>query len=117
MQNDFQEDTNQDQGGDTTMNNSQDICHNYNGTIQEIDLHGYSAAQALSVFIELYNKYVSLNLIGELKIIHGYGSSGKGGIIRNNLRYFNAKGKEKIYKSISLYPFRSIILYSKERKS
>ncbi len=52
----------------------------------ELDLHGFTVAEAIERFIQDYNTRVDNNLYGCWKIIHGYGSSGKGGAIRIRIR-------------------------------
>ncbi|MXZ03429.1 MAG: Smr/MutS family protein [Chloroflexi bacterium] len=58
---------------------------------REIDLHGYTWSDALKEFIAFYND--SLANSGDeqdvtLMVVHGYGSSGEGGAIRQRLRAF-----------------------------
>ncbi len=60
------------------------------GTI-ELDLHGYTCSEAIQEFIRVYNGAVDTTQ--ELKslqivVIHGYGSTGEGGVIRHRLRAF-----------------------------
>ena len=60
------------------------------GTI-ELDLHGYKWSDAMQEFIRVYNGAVDTTQ--ELKslqivVIHGYGSTGEGGVIRHRLRAF-----------------------------
>jgi Smr domain len=52
----------------------------------ELDLHGFTVAEAIEQFVQLYNTRMDNNQFGCLKIIHGYGSSGEGGVIRIKLR-------------------------------
>ncbi len=49
-----------------------------------IDMHELKVEEALNKFIKLYNE----NDIGKIKVIHGYGSSGKGGKIKKKIRSF-----------------------------
>ena len=51
--------------------------------VPEIDLHGYSVMDALAHFAEWYNGHLKSRT---LKVIHGYGSTGSGGAIREALR-------------------------------
>ena len=60
------------------------------GTL-EIDLHGRTWVEALTAFIDFYNS--ALDEAGDaysvrLVVIHGYGSTGEGGILRNRFRGF-----------------------------
>lgn len=48
----------------------------------ELDLHGYSLNQALDIFVETYNVLIDSQSHEPLKVVHGYGSTGVGGVIR-----------------------------------
>lgn len=66
------------------------------GTI-EIDLHGHTWSEALQQFIRLYNEAVeTASELEALRIvaIHGYGSSGEGGVIRHRIRAFLSRFPE-----------------------
>jgi hypothetical protein len=52
----------------------------------ELDLHGYTVVEANERFVQDYNTRVDNDQYGCWKIIHGYGSSGKGGAIRVKFR-------------------------------
>ena len=57
----------------------------------ELDLHGHTWNEAKNAFTHLYNE--SFTGTGEpsvstIDIVHGYGSTGEGGIIRTRLRKF-----------------------------
>lgn len=54
----------------------------------EIDLHGYTITEALSTFIAFYNARVVRGNTSHFTVIHGYGSSGGGGQIRERLRKY-----------------------------
>src|SRR5687768_9713451 len=54
--------------------------------MHELDLHGLTVDEALRVFAEFYNRHVRSNSRAPLRIIHGYGSSEKGGKIRHRIR-------------------------------
>lgn len=56
--------------------------------MHEIDLHNKTVVEALETFISLYNNYLLGNNKSPIKIIHGYGSNGLGGKIRQRLREF-----------------------------
>ncbi len=62
----------------------------------ELDLHGYTVAEAIEQFVQDYNTRVDNNQYGCLKIIHGYGSTGKGGAIRAKLRAFLDEHLDKL---------------------
>ena len=51
-----------------------------------IDLHGKTWAEALAEFIECHNRAVPSGSM--LDVVHGYGSTGAGGVIRTRLRAF-----------------------------
>ena len=57
---------------------------------QELDLHGKTWAEALEEFVEAYNRAVQPggHTCRTLTVIHGYGSSGSGGILRTRFRRF-----------------------------
>ena len=46
-------------------------------SIDELDLHGFTVAEAVEQFVQDYNTRVDNNQFGCLKVIHGYGSTGK----------------------------------------
>jgi hypothetical protein len=62
----------------------------------DLDLHGFTVAEAIEQFVKDYNTRVDNNQFGCLKIIHGYGSSGKGGAIRAKLRAFLDEHLDKL---------------------
>jgi hypothetical protein len=54
-----------------------------------IDLHDYLLPDALVVFVERYNSaLMTIQGLEAIEVIHGYGSSGVGGRIRQELRGF-----------------------------
>ena len=57
----------------------------------ELDLHGMTWRKSLEEFIALYNHSIGCTddpTSVQIKMIHGYGSSGEGGVIGNRLRSF-----------------------------
>ena len=58
---------------------------------RELDLHGRTWAEAQQEFVHFYNHSLDQatdpNSI-QLRVIHGYGSNGEGGVIRKRLRAF-----------------------------
>ncbi len=52
----------------------------------ELDLHAYALGEALEKFLEEYNRRVRDKKLHRFTVIHGYGSTGKGGKIRQTLR-------------------------------
>src|ERR1700733_8517004 len=61
-------------------------------TMRELDLHDHTVDEALRVFVEFYNRHVRSGSREPLRIIHGYGSTEKGGKIRKKLRLFLESG-------------------------
>jgi dsDNA-specific endonuclease/ATPase MutS2 len=55
---------------------------------RSIDLHNYTVAEAIREFARFYNGCVRSGYRGRLEVIHGYGSSGSGGVIREDLRKY-----------------------------
>jgi dsDNA-specific endonuclease/ATPase MutS2 len=55
---------------------------------RSIDLHNFTVAEALREFVRFYNHCVRSGYRGRLEVIHGYGSTGGGGVIREELRRF-----------------------------
>jgi len=55
-----------------------------------LDLHGYTVAEAVDLFVNAYNERVSRGDLSRFSVIHGYGSGGTGGRIRTTLRKFLA---------------------------
>ncbi len=51
-----------------------------------IDLHHLTVNEALDTFILRYNEVYKSGYRGKIEVIHGYGSSGKGGKIKKELR-------------------------------
>lgn len=52
----------------------------------ELDLHDHTAGEALQYFLDYYNRQVRRGTVEPITVIHGYGSSGRGGKIRQLLR-------------------------------
>jgi DNA-nicking Smr family endonuclease len=52
----------------------------------EIDLHGLTVADSLTLFTAHYNARLRAGDTGPIRVIHGYGSSGRGGDLRAALR-------------------------------
>jgi dsDNA-specific endonuclease/ATPase MutS2 len=55
---------------------------------RSIDLHNFTVAEALREFVRFYNECVRSGYRGRLEVIHGYGSMGGGGVIREELRKY-----------------------------
>ena len=54
----------------------------------EIDLHGYTAIEAIEIFVNYYNRNFSSGNKSSISVIHGYGSSGVGGVIKSSFQKF-----------------------------
>jgi hypothetical protein len=52
----------------------------------QLDRHGLTVTEAVERFVEQYNLRVQRGQSGCWTIVHGYGSSGEGGVIRQRLR-------------------------------
>ena len=65
-------------------------------TDDKLDLHGLTVNAALERFVQEYNVRVKCGQLGCWEIIHGYGSSGEGGVIRNKLRAFLGQHRDKL---------------------
>ncbi len=63
---------------------------------RSIDLHNFTVAEALREFVRFYNNCVRGGYHGRLEVIHGYGSMGGGGVIREELRKY-LKAHSEIY--------------------
>jgi DNA-nicking Smr family endonuclease len=61
---------------------------------RSIDLHNFTVAEALREFVRFYNASVRGGYRGRVEVIHGYGSNGTGGVIREELRRFLAAHEE-----------------------
>ena len=57
----------------------------------EIDLHGLKPDEALDAFVKAYNRERDV-----LRVVHGYGSSGTGGVIRRRIRDFLDRHSDKL---------------------
>lgn len=58
-----------------------------------IDLHGKVWSEALAEFLDFYNRIVAITSTTPptLDVVHGYGSTGAGGVLRQRLRAFLGK--------------------------
>ncbi len=54
----------------------------------EIDLHGMTVAEGLARLVAHYNARVRAGDTGPIRVVHGYGSSGRGGDLRSAVREF-----------------------------
>jgi hypothetical protein len=65
-----------------------------------IDLHGFTVEEALREFVASYNRMFESGYRGRIEVIHGYGSSGEGGVIRRKLRSYLATHSDR-FKSVA----------------
>jgi hypothetical protein len=63
---------------------------------QSIDLHQRTVPEAMRAFVRFYNDCVRSGYRGRIEVIHGYGSTGSGGVIRKKLREYLAAHAEKL---------------------
>ncbi|MGD0096544.1 MAG: Smr/MutS family protein [Terracidiphilus sp.] len=63
---------------------------------RSIDLHNCTVAQAIREFVRFYNSCVRSGYRGRVEVIHGYGSTGSGGVIRDELRRY-LKAHDEIF--------------------
>ncbi len=54
----------------------------------EIDLHGLTKLEAIDALIKFYNNRVKTGNLTPFYVIHGYGSSGVGGVLQKKIRGF-----------------------------
>lgn len=62
----------------------------------EVDLHDHTVLEALSTFIKIYNQRIAAGDRTPFTVIHGYGSTGRGGQIRTRLRKYLMKYPEAV---------------------
>ena len=65
-------------------------------TNRTLDLHGMTWLEALPAFIEFYNRAVARGDAARLEVVHGYGSTGEGGVLLKRLRAFLASHAESL---------------------
>ncbi len=61
-----------------------------------IDFHGKTWAEALTEFLDVYNRTVQTQRGSRLDVIHGYGSTGTGGALRARFRGFLEKQGQRL---------------------
>jgi hypothetical protein len=61
---------------------------------RSIDLHNRTVPEAIREFVRFHNACVRSNYRGRIEVIHGYGSTGAGGVIRKKLREYLAAHEE-----------------------
>jgi len=63
-------------------------------TSRSVDLHNCTVPEAIREFVRFYNSCVRSGYRGRVEVIHGYGSSGVGGTIKQELRSYLAAHAE-----------------------
>lgn len=63
---------------------------------RSIDLHGCTVPEAMRQFTNFYNDCVRCGFQGFIEVIHGYGSSGTGGAIQQELRRYLAANSDRL---------------------
>jgi hypothetical protein len=61
---------------------------------RSIDLHHRTVPEAILEFVRFNNACIRSNYRGRIEVIHGYGSTGAGGVIRKKLREYLAAHAE-----------------------
>jgi len=86
--------------------------------LDEISLHeGQLVDEALREFVTKYNERIRLNNKEEIKVIHGFGSTGQGGSIRLRLRNLLQNYPDAVeFEEGELYDNRGVtVVYPKQR--
>lgn len=84
---------------------------------RSIDLHNRTVPEAIREFVGFYNSCVSSGYRGRIEVIHGYGSNGVGGAIRQELRKFLAAHTDTFGEYLAGESLRNpgvTVLYAKE---
>lgn len=80
----------------------------------EIDLHELTVNDAIRIFIEKYNLIYKGGHRSKVEVIHGYGSSGKGGKIKKAFKKFCEEHKKYLKVEYTSNPGITIV-YPKEK--
>ena len=62
----------------------------------KIDLHGLTKTEAIEAFVKFYNGRVEKGNLKPFEIIHGYGSTGVGGVLLKAIRSFLSNNEDKV---------------------
>ncbi len=71
----------------------------------KIDLHGLTRIEAIEAFIKFYNSRVKNGNLIPFEVVHGYGSSGVGGVLLTKIRGFLANHSEELEFDSGKNPF------------
>lgn len=74
-----------------------------------IDLHNMNRDEALRFFIQKYNEAFKAGYRDEIIVIHGYGSSGKGGIIKKTFKEFLDAHKTSVSYRVDVNPGATLV--------
>ncbi len=87
---------------------------------RSIDLHNCTVAEAIGQFVRFYNGCVRSGYRGRIEVIHGYGASGVGGVIKQELRKYLAAHSNVFGEFLPGESLRNpgvTILYAKETQA
>ncbi len=73
----------------------------------EIDLHGFTKLEAIEELVKFYNSRVKKGNLTPFEVIHGYGSSGVGGVLRTRIRGFLASFEDCLTFDSGKNPFEN----------
>lgn len=79
----------------------------------EIDLHDKTTTEAINFFIEKYNEAIKNNYKHSIYVIHGYGSSGKGGKIKRVFHNYIKENTQYLKYEFDSNP-GAVIIYPKQ---
>ena len=74
-----------------------------------IDLHDMIYDEAIRYFINKYNESIKIDPKEEIIVIHGYGSTGNGGILKQRFKTFFKQNKDNLNFLADINPGRTFI--------
>ena len=70
--------------------------------MRTLDVHGMTSPEALRELAKIHEELRSHGYRGKLVVVHGYGSAGKGGVLRTKLRaWMDRQGLDYLQGEIS----------------
>lgn len=75
----------------------------------DIDLHHMNRNEAIRFFVSKYNEIFKDGYRGSINVIHGYGSSGKGGVIKKTFKEFLNTHKKYLSYTVDVNPGVTIV--------